>query len=66
MLYAPVESRDALEAEFEDACRIRPAWAELVDKAGLVDFDLSETKTAFSITTRQQVLLLLCWQTCCC
>ena len=55
MLYAPDESRLALETEYYDACKIRPAWADLVDKAGLVDFDLSETKTAFSITTRQQV-----------
>ena len=55
MLYATADSKTALEAEYNDACGIRPAWAELVDQAGLVDFDLSETKTAFSITTRQQV-----------
>ncbi len=64
MLYAPAESRAVLETEYTDACGIRPAWADLVDQAGLVDFDLSETKTAFSITTRQQVTLLLLskWQ----
>ncbi len=64
MLYAPAESRAGLETEYTDACGIRPAWADLVDQAGLVDFDLSETKTAFSITTRQQVTLLLLskWQ----
>ncbi|DBA95316.1 TPA: Dynein heavy chain cytoplasmic [Trebouxia sp. C0006] len=55
VLYAPAESRAGLETEYTDACGIRPAWADLVDQAGLVDFDLSETKTAFSITTRQQV-----------
>jgi len=55
VLYAPAESRAVLETEYTDACGIRPAWADLVDQAGLVDFDLSETKTAFSITTRQQV-----------
>lgn len=59
MLYAPPESRAVLETEYTDACGVRPAWADLVDQAGLVDFDLSETKTAFSITTRQQVPLLL-------
>lgn len=59
VLYATADSKAALEAEYSDACRIRPAWAELVDQAGLVDFDLSETKTAFSITTRQQVTRLL-------
>ncbi len=58
MLYAPAESRAVLETEYTDACGIRPAWADLVDQAGLVDFDLSETKTAFSITTRQQVTAL--------
>ena len=57
VLHATAEGKPALETEYSDACGIRPAWAELVDKAGLVDFDLSETKTAFSITTRQQVLL---------
>ncbi len=64
VLYAPAESRAVLETEYTDACGIRPAWADLVDQAGLVDFDLSETKTAFSITTRQQVTLLLLskWQ----
>lgn len=56
MLYATPEGKAALEAEYNDACGIRPAWAELVDQAGLVDFNLSETKTAFSITTRQQVV----------
>lgn len=55
MLYATAEGKAALEDEYNDACGIRPAWADLVDKAGLVDFDLSDTKTAFSITTRQQV-----------
>lgn len=55
MLYATADNKAVLEAEYNDACGIRPAWAELVDQAGLVDFDLSETKTAFSITTRQQV-----------
>ena len=58
VLYAPAESRAVLETEYTDACGIRPAWADLVDQAGLVDFDLSETKTAFSITTRQQVTAL--------
>lgn len=62
VLYAPAESRGALEVEYEDACSVRPAWADLVDKAGLVDFDLSETKTAFSITTRQQVRALNVWR----
>ena len=57
VLYAPAESQAVLETEYTDACCIRPAWADLVDQAGLVDFDLSETKTAFSITTRQQVTL---------
>lgn len=56
VLYATPEGKAALEAEYNDACGIRPAWAELVDQAGLVDFNLSETKTAFSITTRQQVV----------
>ena len=56
MLYATPEGKAALEAEYNDACGIRPAWAELVDQAGLVDFNLSETKTAFSVTTRQQVM----------
>lgn len=56
VLYATAADKAVLEAEYNDACGIRPAWAELVDQAGLVDFGLSETKTAFSITTRQQVM----------
>lgn len=56
MLYATAEGKPALEAEYQDAGGISPAWAELVDQASLVDFNLSETKTAFSITTRQQVM----------
>ena len=60
MLYATPEGKAALEVECNDACGIRPAWAELVDQAGLVDFNLSETKTAFSITTRQQVMKQSC------
>lgn len=56
MLYAAAEGKPALEAEYQDAGGICPAWAELVDQASLVDFNLSETKTAFSITTRQQVM----------
>lgn len=56
MLYATAEGKPALEAEYQDAGGICPAWAELVDQAGLVDFNLSETKTAFSITTCQQVI----------
>lgn len=55
VLYSPEEGREPLRAEYNDACSIRPAWADLVDKAGLVDFDLSDTKVAFSATTRQQV-----------
>ena len=60
MLYATAEGKPALEAEHQDAGGICPAWAELVDQAGLVDFNLSETKTAFSITTRQQVTKQSC------
>lgn len=55
MLYSPEEGREPLRAEYNDACSIRPSWADLVDKAGLVDFELSDTKIAFSATTRQQV-----------
>lgn len=55
ILYSPEDGREPLRTEYNDACSIRPTWGDLVDKAGLVDFDLSDTKTAFSATTRQQV-----------